>query len=166
MLAEVTIVSVIVTTVLITLFTGLNSVSSAYETRDRYYDVEALYIAMEVNDILKRDAVVLNDATFGNLNTYNVVFASSSIATSDIQNYLKVYSDNNYKYNIRVYFAKNAKDNLVNVSGGNKTLGDFLDYLKKRLDFDDSLYKYIIIVEKENKSDKNDCYYYALRLKY
>ena len=53
MMAEVVVVSVVIATVLVTLFTCLNKVSSAYETRNRYYDVDSLYAAIEINEIRK-----------------------------------------------------------------------------------------------------------------
>ena len=43
MLAEVVVVSVVVATVLVTLFAGLNNISSAYRTRNIYYDIELLF---------------------------------------------------------------------------------------------------------------------------
>ena len=52
MLAEVIVVSVVLATVLVTLFSGLNSVSSAYDIRSHYYDIDSLYVAMEINDTL------------------------------------------------------------------------------------------------------------------
>lgn len=52
MMAEVVVVSVVVATVLVTLFVGLSRVSSAYELRNRYYDIDALYLSMEANDLL------------------------------------------------------------------------------------------------------------------
>lgn len=52
MLAEVVVVSVIICTVLVTLYTSLVRINNAYDTRNRYYDINTLYFTEEVNDIL------------------------------------------------------------------------------------------------------------------
>ena len=46
------------------------------------------------------------------------------------------------------------------------TFSDYLDYLSESLDFSDGNYNYMIIVERIENNDKDDCYYYALKLKY
>ncbi|UKI26843.1 MAG: hypothetical protein L6V91_09005 [Bacilli bacterium] len=45
MMAEVVVVSVIICTALVTLYTGINRVSNAYKIRNKYYDINALYMA-------------------------------------------------------------------------------------------------------------------------
>ena len=46
------------------------------------------------------------------------------------------------------------------------TFSEYLDYLSDNIDFSDENYNYMIIVERMENSDINDCYYYALKLKY
>ena len=42
MMAEVVVVSVIICTVLVTLYTALARINNAYDTRNRYYDIDTL----------------------------------------------------------------------------------------------------------------------------
>ena len=48
MLGEVVVVSSVVAAVLVTMFIAINRLSSAYETRNTYYDIDAAYLAGEV----------------------------------------------------------------------------------------------------------------------
>ena len=43
MMAEVVVVSVIICTVLVTLYTALARINNAYDTRNRYYDIDTLF---------------------------------------------------------------------------------------------------------------------------
>lgn len=159
MLAEVVVVSVVIATVLVTLFAGLNNISSAYETRNIYYDVDSLYAAMEINDILLRNNAI---DTLKN--------SDSGVALLD-QNYVTEYMDFysvSTGYNISSsYFVTYNSEKLSLLKGENinKTFKDYIDYLSGNLDFSED-YDYIIIVERENNNDYDDCYYYALKLKY
>ena len=47
MLAEVVVVSAVISTVLVTMYIAINRVSSAYETRNSYYDIDALFFCEE-----------------------------------------------------------------------------------------------------------------------
>ena len=55
MLAEVVVVSAVISTVLVTMYIAINRVSSAYETRNSYYDIDALFFAEEINDLIKEN---------------------------------------------------------------------------------------------------------------
>ena len=52
---------------------------------------------------------------------------------------------------------KNLNDNV--------TFDEYIDYLDGNINFSED-YDYIIIVERTNINDKDDCYYYALKLKF
>lgn len=161
MLAEVVVVSVVVATVLITLFTGLNNVSSAYETRNRYYDIDSLYVAIEANEILRRNNVLLDDT-----------IASNELGEIDLEidNFSTFYSSV-VNESIYIYYTPYDKEDMLSLRSfnNNLTFSDYLDYLSGNLNFNDN-YGYMIIVERrknpgiDGKSD--DCYYYALKLKY
>lgn len=164
MLAEVVVVAVVIATVLVTLFTGLNNVSSLYETRNRYYDVDSLYVAMEINDILIRENAI------DSLGKKNVTLLSDYVS-----NFMSFY-ENNINYEINSYFVpyKSSEDgnytlkigiDILKTMVSNSTFKDYAGYLGGNLVFEDD-YDYIIIVERENRTDKDDCYYYALKLKY
>ena len=50
MMAEVVVVSVIICTVLVTLYTALARINNAYDTRNRYYDIDTLYFTVSANN--------------------------------------------------------------------------------------------------------------------
>lgn len=155
MLAEVVVVSVVIATVLVTLFTGLSRVSSAYETRNRYYDVDSLYAAMEINGILKKN----------NPSTINTTLAMKLSDDSNVSNFEEFY--NNTNSSINSYITPYTKDSMLTLKNfnSNLTFSNYLDYLSDNLNFSDD-YNYMIIVERRENNDINDCYYYALKLKY
>lgn len=155
MLAEVVIVAVVVATVLVTLYTGLKNVSSAYETRNRYYDVDSLYVAMEINDILVRSSSSL----------INSNIALELINNNDINEFYEFYK--NTGYSIRSYLTPYNSGQMITLKdlNDNVTFDEYIDYLSGNINFDED-YNYIIVVERTNVSDKDDCYYYALKLKF
>lgn len=137
MLAEVVVVSAVISTVLVTMYIAINRVSSAYETRNSYYDIDALFFAEEINELIKGKEPT---------NTTALSFENLSIAYQNLD-----YTDANG------YFIKSLNDNIE----GKATLKDFISYLKSKLNNDNN-YKYIIISEL-CKSD-SDCHYYALKV--
>ena len=155
MLAEVVIVSIVIATVLVVLYAGLKNVSSAYETRNRYYDIDSLYSAMDINDIL-----IKNNSSFINSNT-----AIELTNDNDINEFYEFYKNTGYSiksylspYNsMQMQSLKNLNDNV--------TFYEYIDYLDGNINFNED-YDYIIIVERTNINDKDDCYYYALKLKF
>lgn len=155
MLAEVVIVSVVVATVLVTLFTGLKNVSSAYQTRNRYYDIDSLYSAMDINDILIR-------------NNSSYIYSSTGVKLNNERD-ISEYEDfhKNTGYNIDSYLTPYNSQQMITLKdlNDNITFDEYIDYLGGNINFNED-YDYIIIVERENIYDKDDCYYYALKLKY
>ena len=69
MLAEVIIVSSIVVTVLVTMYTGLNKLFVKYDELSRYYNVDAIYMAKNVEDYLidsyQMGSVIGNSSSVG-----------------------------------------------------------------------------------------------------
>ena len=152
MMAEVVVVSVVIAVVLITLFTGLNRVSSAYEKRDRYYDIDALYLAMMANDILIKS---------GDINTIIKTGNSIKITNNDVNLLLNTYNNDA----VNLYFSlyeKGKIDKLKDLSTTKETTKEFIDYLGTKFDFNDD-YNYVIISEICKNVD--DCYYYALKVR-
>lgn len=167
MLAEVVVVSVVVVTVLVTLFTGVNNVSSAYETRNRYYDVDSLYIAMEINDIIIDEKIISVLQTNNNITNLKNNVANSERMT----NYVNFYEDKDKGTgNVinSLYFVPYDVDklnSLKNEENINISFKDYITYLSGNLDFSED-YDYMIIVERYENNNIDDCYYYALKLKY
>ena len=161
MMAEVVVVSVVIAVVLITLFTGLNRVSSAYEKRDRYYDIDALYLAMMANDALIENGSInnlINDGTSTNIE-------ANDVTNSNINNINNIYKNIVNDNSVNLYFSlyeKGKIDKLKDLSTTKETTKEFIDYLGTKFDFNDD-YNYVIISEICKNDD--DCYYYALKVR-
>lgn len=139
MLAEVVVVSAVISTVLVTMYIAINRVSSAYETRNSYYDIDALFFAEEINDLIKDKAPPRNPKLeLGDLST--------------------AYQSLGYKAN-GYYITPSTLNNTIE---GKQTLKDFMSYLKTKLSNDNN-YTYIIVSELCTPDD--DCRYYALKVK-
>lgn len=160
MLAEVIIVSVVIVTVLVTLYIGLNNVASAYDTRNRYYDVDCLYAAIEVNNVLLKNYPAI-------IKTDTVIDLSQE---GDINSFEEFYEEN-IQDSINLYLSPYNKEKiyeLIELEPNKYTknsFNDYINYLSGNLNFNDD-YDYIIIAERLEDNDINDCYYYALKLKY
>lgn len=160
MLAEVVVSASVIAVILVTLYIGLNRMTSAYETRNRYYDIDAQQVAMEVNDALIRGDY-LDSANRSSGYIYDM---SDEIADE----YLDFYDQlkENFGYNdIKVFFSLYDDDKLGELKGvyTSVSFGNYIDYLLNKIDFNES-YSYFIVVELQKK-DVNDCYYYTLKVK-
>ena len=160
MLAEVVIVASVISTVLVFLFISINRMSNAYDTRNRYYDIDAMYAAMAVNDYLIRNNLIETIDTSGEL--------TSVLEQSD---YNELEEQLLYLYDgvfISVYYVSYHPNDLalLNSSITNKrALNDYLDYLSDNLDFENEEYEYLIIVELRNETDLDDARFYTLKVK-
>ena len=140
MLAEVVVVSAVISTVLVTMYIAINRVSSAYETRNNYYDIDALFFAEEINDLIKdKESPTDSELSLGNLSN-----AYISLGYNEANGY---------------YVTSTTLNNTIE---GKQTLKDFMSYLKSKLNNDNN-YKYIIVSELCTPDD--DCRYYALKVK-
>lgn len=142
MLAEVVVVSAVISTVLVTMYIAINRVSSAYETRNSYYDIDALFFAEEINDLIK-DKEPQTDS-------------NSKLSLGDL---FTAYQSLGYKEANGYYITPSTLNNTIE---GKQTLKDFMSYLKTKLSNDNN-YKYIIVSELCTPDD--DCRYYALKVK-
>lgn len=160
MLAEVVVSASVVAAVLVTMYIGINRMTAAYDKRNRYYDLDAQQVAMEVNDLLKRDSEQkLNNFTSLTDNYYSL---------EDIENNYQVnYSElkdvfSSLGENINTYYVKNEDGfNTMKSLNINQSFKDYLDYFISKTNFDEN-YSYFIVVELENGSDY---YYYTLKVK-
>ena len=150
MLVEVVVVSAVIATVLVTMFIAINRVSSAYSTRDSYNSVDALYLAMAENDIL-RENNELSDLICNNSNTREITDSSLKEAYNSIGS-------------INLYYSPYDRDKVLSLKRNKATFDGFIDYISNKLDYSNTNYNYLIISELCKTED--DCYYYALKLKY
>lgn len=144
MLAEVVVVSAVISTVLVTMYIAINRVSSAYETRNSYYDIDALFFAEEINDLIK-DKELQTDSNL-KLSLGNLYLSTA-------------YQSLGYKEANGYYITPSTLNNTIE---GKQTLKDFMSYLKTKLSNDNN-YTYIIVSELCTPDD--DCRYYALKVK-
>lgn len=190
MMAEVVVVSAVIVTVLVTLFTGINKVSTAYEKRNQYYDITSSQFAIEANDILKDNGIILNNIQTGVIR--------GTIQLDDLlkeNKIIKLHSPNDYRYasnfddlfkqyqdytyigyfipynkdtfinkKIYEYIANNASDNFseINSNNINETFKDYLNYQSTHYDFNLD-FRYVIAVERCNTEE--ECYYFGLRIR-
>ena len=150
MLVEVVVVSAVIATVLVTMFIAINRVSSSYSTRDSYNSVDALYLAMAENDML-RENNDLSDLICNNSNTREITDSSLKEAYKDIGS-------------INLYYSPYDSGKVLYLKKNKATFDGFIDYISNKLDYSNTNYNYLIIAELCKTED--DCYYYALKLKY
>ncbi len=152
MLVEVVVVSAVIATVLVTMFISVNRVTSAYRDRDSYNSIDALYLAMMENDIL------INDNELSSLVCVNS--GTKNITDSDLKTAYSNIGD------INVYYCPYNKDKVSSLKylNSKNTFSGFIDYISKKFNYSDSNFNYLIV--SEICKDSDDCYYYALKLKY
>lgn len=158
MLAEVVVVAAVISTALVTMYIGLNRLTQAYETRNRYYDIDAMQIAMEVNDYITRNNI-------SNIATGQ--FLENNLESS----LLSPYESSSGYHEIKIYYSpfdknneENTKSNINSLKSPNvtNTFKDYVDYLSNNIDFSGN-YNYLIIVELQKK-DVDNSYYYTLKV--
>lgn len=159
MLAEVVIVASVVTTILVSIYVALNRTTSAYETRNRYYDIDAMYVAMEINNIIKRtnpefinnnSALSLSDDSLDSYNDFK----------TEYNKFISFY--NAYTYTVdKVYYCPHEITVLNGINTGDPDFQKYREYLLDKLDFTDDSIKYLVIVELEKENGNK--YYYTLK---
>lgn len=160
MLAEVVVSASVIAVILVTLYIGLNRMTSAYETRNRYYDIDAQQVAMEINDALNRNGNPIFDIIGGEyikLSETNEEFESDAPALCELyKNELDITADN-------VYIVRDDSTGLGKLKDeiNNESFEAYLDYIINKIDFNEN-YSYFIVVELQKN---NDYYYYTLKVK-
>jgi len=147
MMAEVIVVSAIILTFLAGIFISYNKIYKVYMTRLSYYDTAALY-RLDLYRDYYADAWV----------------TKKSEAVSNKFTEL-AYIDNN-RYNEKVFLIYNNESNLsANVLGNTKihpTYKDYISYMVDAVDLTNS--DYVLIIERCNKLDEDDCRYAYLEV--
>jgi len=159
MMAEVVVVSVIICTVLVTLYTALARINNAYDTRNRYYDIDTLYFTEEINYSLISSGLI--NKLIQNGNSVKVTLEGQGIDLNEISSF---YNSNN-KGKTKIYFSlykKNDVNKLANLTGLNETFKDYITYANDHFDYNED-YEYMLITEMCKTND--DCYYYGLRVR-
>lgn len=190
MMAEVVVVSAVIVTVLVTLFTGINKVSTAYEKRNKYYDITSSQFAIEANNILEEQGLKLINKQTGDYigaieigyendglcNEDKIVKLSDSTNSALLSNfddlfgkYQDTYTGYFIPYNIDVfaegkvyeYAGDNNGNSFTEAGDINATFKDYLKYQSTHYDFNLD-FRYVIAVERCNTEE---CYYFGLRVR-
>lgn len=170
MMAEVVVVSVIICTVLVTLYTALARINNAYDTRNRYYDIDTLYFTEEINYSLISSGLI--NELIRNRNSVKLNLKDLKINIDEISSFYN--SNNNGK--IKMYFFPYNKEKVKNIAtkldkpeklsedftGLNETFKDYIKYANDHFDYNED-YEYMLITEMCKTND--DCYYYGLRVR-
>lgn len=192
MMAEVVVVSAVIVTVLVTLFTGINKVSTAYEKRNKYYDITSSQFAIEANNILEEEGLKLNNTQTGpNLGSIEIgdeniglchenkivklsyIGSTNSGLRSNFDDLFGKYQDTYTGYFIP-YKKEVFEEGKVYKYDGNTNsdsfteVGDINNTFKDYLNYQSTHYdfnldfRYVIVVERCNTKE---CYYFGLRVR-
>lgn len=192
MMAEVVVVSAVIVTVLVTLFTGINKVSTAYEKRNKYYDITSSQFAIEANNILEEEGLKLNNTQTGpNLGSIEIgdeniglchenkivklsyIGSTNSGLRSNFDDLFGKYQDTYTGYFIP-YKKEVFEEGKVYKYDGNTNsdsfteVGDINNTFKDYLNYQSTHYdfnldfRYVIVVERCNTEE---CYYFGLRVR-
>lgn len=152
MLVEIVVVTVVVSTIMTSLYVVFNRVYNAYERKSTYSNVDAIYALTLLRDNMIEKTTTnsfLYDDLVKNVETNNYLEI-----TCDINDSFKNFCDEVFeKYNInKVYIVKNTESSLEMLKNQNinQTFKDYIDYLKNTLNFTDDnqdIYSNILVVE-------------------
>lgn len=192
MMAEVVVVSAVIVTVLVTLFTGINKVSTAYEKRNKYYDITSSQFAIEANNILEEEGLKLNNTQTGTklgsikigdendglchenkIVKLSYIGSTNSGLRSNFDDLFGKYQDTYTGYFIPYDENVFKSEKIYEYTGNNNSFNevtmsdafkDYKDYLNyQSTHYDFNLdFKYVIAVERCNTEE---CYYFGLRVR-
>ena len=149
MMAEVIVVSAIVLVFLTGLFLSYNKIYSIYSTRLDYTDTSSLYRLGFYRDYY------VHEGSFDDIKNNaknNEIEIISSIDNSDYdEKVFLIYND-----------FGNIKNNLLDDKDVNRTYMDYINYLSSSTDLTNSMY--VMIIERCNKIDHDDCKYAYLEV--
>lgn len=142
MLAEVVIVAAVISTVLIFMYISINRMSNAYDTRNRYYDIDAMQVAMEINDTLD--------------NSYDEVEYYIKIPNNN--RLINFYNgNNNFNNTVAAYYIKSNMVSITELYDSleiDAYLKEYIEYLKDNIIFNN--YNYLLLVELKDKNISNE----------
>lgn len=149
MMAEVIVVSAVIMTTLVSLYTSYNKIFSIYNQRVKYYDVTTLY-----------ELAFIRDNDMYEIDGNNVTLKD----TSDLSN---------TNYNRKLFYVEKNEINNIDKSSINKTYQEYIEYLIESIDKDKTYqdndgneYEFndIIIMERCKVSNNDDCTYAYLEI--
>lgn len=169
MMAEVVVVSAIVMIVIVGLYQSYNKIYLAYTTRIKYYDATTLYrlgyyrdilitnnlLETQINKLKKKEATIIDIYSKGT-NLFELPETEVSSYITDTVFLVPTKKNNNNKYIITTDVL-----NELNGKDIHQTFKDYLSYLSTSTSFNSN---YLMLIERCNAKDKNDCYYAYLEI--
>ena len=131
--------------------------SLAYDTRNKYYDIDAMYAAMEVNNILIKNNEI---ADYSSRNYVDLLYNQENL---DVEEFQHFYDNTGFLLK-NAYYVKSDNvimEQLNELNNYNQYLKDYTSYLDDKIEFDN--YNYLILVEIQ-KNDTDDVYFYTLKV--
>lgn len=140
MLVEIVVVTVVVVTIMTSLYIVFNRVYNAFEIKSTYSDINAIYAL----DLL-RDYMIEKETT-------NSFIYNDLVKRVQSENYIEITCDIDEKFNTyctevfenyninRVFITKNNAESLRNLKNIsiNQTFKEYIDYLTNTLNFENS----------------------------
>lgn len=171
MMAEVVVVSAIVMVVIVGLYQSYNKIYLAYTTRIKYYDATTLYrlgyyrdilitnnlLETQINKLKNNEATIIDIYNPKGTNLFELPKTEVSSYITDTV-FLVPTKKNNNKYIITtdVLDEKDIQNDDIH-----QTFKDYLSYLSTSTSFNSN---YLMLIERCNAKDKNDCYYAYLEI--
>ena len=147
MLVEIVVVTVVVVTIMTSLYIVFNRVYNAFEIKSTYSDINAIYALDLLRDYMiekeTTNSFVYNDL-IKRVQTENYVEITCNL-NEDFKTYCNEVFE---KYNInRVFITKNNKDSLDDIKNINinQTFKEYIDYLENTLNFENSEEEILLI---------------------
>lgn len=156
MLAETIIVTVIVATIMVSLYVAFNKVYSAYTLKNKYTDIDLLYAANAVQDYLI-DNLTLNNIVIGLTSEYQLVDLKDTGTLNDPY-CTNIFTNYNieHMYMIKLGESPKAEEIIKKLTEPNQTFKDYINYLETSGKLNDGSNKYIFLLE----AKENDLYDY------
>lgn len=161
MMAEVIVVSAVIMTTLVALYTSYNKIFLIYEKRVKYYDVTTLYELAFIRDndmyISSVDGIVKQDT--------NKLVMIEDKYIKDIEGISNI---NDKIYNRNIFYVDKDEINNIDKSSINKTYQEYIEYLDGSIDwnkqYDGCEFEYVLIMERCKIDNNDDCTYAYLEI--
>lgn len=170
MLVEVIIVTVIVATIMTSLYVAFTRVYKVYDMKSRYSNIDGIYALNTIKNYYI-ESITFNKLINNTKNTYKDLiedinngtnYCSTLISGGTSNNYCNKIKSiiTNYQINTLYIVDKNKLTDLENITSASQTLKDYINYLNNTLDKTDNSVKAYLIGE-FTISATNEIYNYA-----
>ena len=170
MMAEVIIVSTVILSTLVGLYTIFNKMYIVYTERSYYYNIDAIYAGESIyNYLINNEKLTSLVKTINDSNSYYDIISIDTEQNNRICNEELISETlcntlgNTYSIK-RVILTKYNKDYIEKIENQDAKLTDYINYIKTNLNFNDTddnndKFSYIIITDLENDDNQYFGYY-------